>query len=208
MTTLFYFISTIAILQGIFGLIDGMRSARHIRTFRPLSAWRPRVVVICPCKGTDPEFRANAQSILNQNYPNLRVVFVVESADDPAVEDLHTLGVHPLVAGIATIRGQKVHNMIHAVEASPDAEVFVFCDADARFPKDWVTNLIAPLDDESVAISTGYRWYTTDSGSLPRLVPIDLECLRRHGPRRPLPQLCLGRLDGNPPRSLRSHRRS
>jgi len=168
MSGLFYFISTIAILQGILGLIDGVRSARHIRTFRPRSVWRPRVVVICPCKGTDPEFRANAASILDQDYPNTLTVFVVESADDLAISDLQKLGVIPLVAGISTIRGQKVHNMIHAVEASGDADVFVFCDADARFPKDWITNLIAPLEDESVGVSTGYRWYV-DSGSLPAL---------------------------------------
>src|SRR5262245_38851955 len=137
MTALFYFISTIAILQGILGLIDGVRSARHIRTFRPRSVWRPRVVVICPCNGTDPAFRANAAAIMDQDYPNTLTVFVVESADDPAISDLQKLGVVPLVAGISSIRGQKVHNMIHAVEASGDTDVFVFCDADARFPKDW-----------------------------------------------------------------------
>jgi len=169
MAVVFYFISIIAILQGIYGLLDGIRSARHIRTFRPHSDWRPRVVVICPCKGTDPEFRANAQSILAQDYPDLRTLFVVESADDLAVADLQALGTDPLVAGLATIRGQKVHNMIHAVEASGDADVFVFCDADARFPKNWVRDLIAPLEDETVAVTTGYRWYTTESGSLPAL---------------------------------------
>jgi ceramide glucosyltransferase len=169
MTALFYFISTIAILQGIFGLIDGMRSARHIRTFRPRSNWRPRVVVICPCKGTDAEFRANALSILSQDYPDARVVFVVESDSDPALPELRDIGAAALVAGISTVRSQKVHNMIHAVEASGDADVFVFCDSDARFPGNWITNLIAPLEDKSVAVATGYRWYSAASGSLPSL---------------------------------------
>src|SRR6185295_16889129 len=160
MTAVFYFISAIAILQGIFGLIDGLRSARHIWTFRPKTAWRPRVLVVCPCKGTDPEFRANVRSIMDQDYPFATSVFVVESDDDPAVADLRSLGASVIVAEISTIRGQKVHNMIHVVETAGDAEVFVFCDSDARFPKDWITRLIAPLEDESVAISTGYRWYT------------------------------------------------
>ena len=75
-----------------------------------------------------------------------------------------------LVAGISETRGQKVHNLIHAVEhAAADSEVFVFCDSDARFPRHWISSLIAPLEDETVAVSTGYRWYMAGSGSIPAL---------------------------------------
>jgi ceramide glucosyltransferase len=164
----FYVIATLAILLGIFGLLDGIRSARHIRTYRPTSKWQPRVLVICPCKGIDPEFVANAKSILHQDYPNLRVVFVVEAEDDSATLPLKKLGATVLVAGITMVRGQKVHNMIHAVEhAAGDSEVFVFCDSDARYPRDWISNLIPPLEGETVGVSTGYRWYVAESGSLP-----------------------------------------
>src|SRR5439155_16765406 len=108
--------------------------------------------------------------VLAQTYPAVRFVFVVESADDPACGELSEIGAAVLVAGIATIRGQKVHNLIHAVEhASGDAEVFVFCDADARFPRHWISDLIAPLEDETVAVSSGYRWYMA-SGSMPALL--------------------------------------
>jgi ceramide glucosyltransferase len=68
-------------------------------------------------------------------------------------------------------RGQKVQNLIHAVDhAAGDAEVFIFCDADARFPEDWIAKLIAPLDQPSVAVATGYRWYAAETGSLPSLL--------------------------------------
>ena len=168
--TVFIVISVLAILLGIFGLLDGIRSARHIRTYRPTSKWRPRVLVICPCKGIEPEFVANVASILNQDYPKLRIVFVVESDDDAAHQVLKDLAATVLVAGITLVRGQKVHNMIHAVEhASEDSEVFVFCDADARYPREWISNLIPPLEDETVGVSTGYRWYMAESGSLPSL---------------------------------------
>jgi len=163
-------LSLLAILQGIFGLIDGIRSARHIRTYRPTSKWRPSVLVVCPCKGIDSGLRDNAASILNQDYPNLRIVFAVEDHADPAAALLKDLHATVLVAGVATDRGQKVHNLIHAVEHSAgDAEVFVFCDSDARYARDWISNLIAPLEDKTIAVSTGYRWYMTDPGSLPSL---------------------------------------
>ena len=168
---IYYVLSILAILQGIFGLIDGARSARHIRTFRPKSNWRPRVLVICPCKGLDIGFRENADAILNQDYRNLRVVFVVESPHDPAAAELKQFGATVLVSGTTDARGQKVHNLIHAVEnAALDAEVFVFCDSDARYPADWISNLIPPLEDKSVAVSTGYRWYVSEPGSTASLL--------------------------------------
>lgn len=166
----YYILSGLAIFLGIFGLLDGIRSARHIRTFRPKADWRPRVLVICPCKGVEPEFSANAESILNQDYPNLRTVFVVEADGDPVNQPLQKLSATVLVAGIATARGQKVHNLIHAVEhAAGDSEVFVFCDSDARYPEDWISNLIPPLADETVGVATGYRWYMAEPGSVPSL---------------------------------------
>ena len=166
----YYILSGLAIFLGIFGLLDGIRSARHIRTFRPKADWRPCVLVICPCKGVEPEFSANAESILNQDYPNLRTVFVVEADGDPVKQPLQKLSATVLVAGIATARGQKVHNLIHAVEhAAGDSEVFVFCDSDARYPEDWISNLIPPLADETVGVATGYRWYMAEPGSVPSL---------------------------------------
>jgi ceramide glucosyltransferase len=166
-----YVISAIAVIQGVVSLIQGIRSVRHIRTYRPRSSWRPRVVVFCPCRGVDPGFRENVQSILNQDYSDFRAVFIVDSAADPAAKVLTEFNATVLVAGAAMSRGQKVHNLIHGVEhGAGDAEVFVFCDADARFSKEWIHRLIAPLEQENVGASSGYRWYAAESGSLPALL--------------------------------------
>jgi ceramide glucosyltransferase len=171
LTGFLYLICTLAILQGIVSLIQGFSAVRHLRTYRPKTGWRPRVVVFCPCKGIDPGFDKNIASILAQDYPHLRVVFIVDSETDAAVPTLKRSNATLLVAGAATSRGQKVHNLIHAVEhAASDAEVFVFCDADARFPQTWITDLIAPLGSDAVAVATGYRWYAAETGSLPSLL--------------------------------------
>jgi cellulose synthase/poly-beta-1,6-N-acetylglucosamine synthase-like glycosyltransferase len=165
---LFYIICGLALVQGIVSLVQGMNSIRHIRTYRLQSDWRPRVVVFCPCRGVDEGFATNVQSILDQDYPHARVVFIVDSEDDPAAGALRNLNADVLVAGPATGRGQKVHNLIYGVEhAAGDAEVFVFCDADARFQRDWLTHLLAPLERDDVGVSTGYRWYAAENGSFP-----------------------------------------
>lgn len=152
-----YILASIAILQGVLTLLDGFRAARYMRMFRPRRESKERVVVFCPCKGTDGEFEKNIQSILAQDYCNYRVQFIVESEDDPACATLRQLNANVLVAGRAVDCGQKVHNLRYAIERTPLADIYVFCDSDARFPSSWLSNLIAPLD--ATNITTGYRWY-------------------------------------------------
>src|SRR5438874_2354107 len=117
-----YTLAAVAIVQGFITLIDGLRAARHMRTFRPSGATRDRVIVFCPCKGIDSEFGKNIRSILGQDYPNFEARFVVESEADPACRTLRQLGINDvLVAGYANDRGQKVHNLAYAVARAAEA---------------------------------------------------------------------------------------
>ncbi len=105
------------------------------------------------------EFEKNIRSILDQDYPNFDVTFIVESEEDEAYRALRNIGVQTvLIAGRASDCGQKVHNLTYAVKhAGTSAEIYVFCDSDARFPRRWLSNLVAPL--ASTNVTTGYRWY-------------------------------------------------
>jgi ceramide glucosyltransferase len=164
-----YILAVIVILQGILTLFDAMRTARHMRTYRPGRATGDRrVIVFCPCKGIDAEFEKNVRSILQQDYRNYDVQFVVESADDAAYPVLQGIGANVLVAGRASDCGQKVHNLVYAVARRTDAEIYVFCDSDARFPSDWLSHLIAPLEQGN--ITTGYRWYVSTRFHFPTLM--------------------------------------
>ncbi|HEX9249990.1 MAG TPA: glycosyltransferase, partial [Gemmatimonadaceae bacterium] len=165
-----YTLAAVAIVQGFITLIDGLRAARHMRTFRPSGATRDRVIVFCPCKGIDSEFGKNIRSILGQDYPNFEARFVVESEADPACRTLRQLGINDvLVAGYANDRGQKVHNLAYAVaHAGATADIYVFCDSDARFDRQWLSKLIAPVGRMSV--TTGYRWYVANRFHLPTLL--------------------------------------
>src|SRR6059036_2207151 len=164
-------LAVLAILQGIFTVLESRRSARHVRTFRPAPrSPHERIAVFCPCKGTDAEFGKNIRSILEQDYGNYETHFIVESSDDPAYTALRHLGIsNILVAGRATDRGQKVHNLAYGVtRAGHGAAIYVFCDSDARFPHSWLSKLTAALD--ATNITTGYRWYTVRRANLPTLM--------------------------------------
>ena len=167
---LLYIIGAIAIVQGILSLIEGVRACRHIRTFRPRTTRQDSVLVFCPCKGVDHEFEKNIQSLLEQDYPRYSIKFVVESQDDEAYVVLTRMGIRDvLIAGRASECGQKVHNLSFAVrQASPVADIYIFCDSDARFGRHWLSSLIAPLDPTNV--TTGYRWYAAERFNIPTLL--------------------------------------
>ncbi len=128
---------------------------------------RPAVAVLVPCKGADRSLESNLRRLLQQQYPDYHVTFVVESPDDPAVPVIHKLLEEPgsaparlLVAGLAQTCSQKIHNLLHALGRLPDrTEVLVFVDADAQPPSpDWLLRLVTRLQKPGVAAVTAYRW--------------------------------------------------
>src|SRR5437016_5815149 len=113
---LLYGLAAIAILRGYIWLLEGIRASRYMCSYRPTGRTIERVLVFCPCKGIDPEFEKNIRSILDQDYSNFSVQFVVESENDPAYAALREIGIQDvLVAGRASNCGQKVHNLPYAV---------------------------------------------------------------------------------------------
>ena len=62
-----------------------------------------------------------------------------------------------VVAGLTTLSGQKVHNLLAATrQLGPQVEILTFVDADVRPPRDWLRVLTQRLNHFVAA--TGYRW--------------------------------------------------
>jgi ceramide glucosyltransferase len=144
----------------------GIRQPRYM--FRPITIEGdafPRVALILPIKGVDDDTHANIQALLDQDYPDFRLIFTVETEEDPIVSLLEKLAtedsrIEIVIAGVATNRGQKVHNQLAAVERTTEHdEVLAFVDADARPNPNWLRALIAPLTRDDIGATTGYRYY-------------------------------------------------
>ena len=133
---------------------------------KPLSDYAPPATIFAPCRGVDDGLLENLDALLRQDYDEFEIVFIVDDKDDPAtnvIEEAWREGrrqVKLVVAPKATDSSQKVTNLREAIEyAEPSSEVFVFVDSDARPSKDWLKNLVAPLLDERIGATTGYRWF-------------------------------------------------
>ncbi len=137
---------------------------------------KPNAVVIVPVKGGSGHLGEHAEALLGQDYPCHRVLFVVESEDDPAHAILKTLidqrpdqgpQASLLVAGQADSGGQKVHNQLHALDhLEPEDELIVFADADAVPGPTWLSAMAFGATRENRGAATGYRWMVPQSGGL------------------------------------------
>jgi ceramide glucosyltransferase len=168
----YYFLALVACWIGIKSLMGGFRFAAYVQreTARPLPDFQPFVSVIAPCRGLEPGLAENLRPLLEQDYPRYEVLFVFDRADDPAAglvsHGSSQIG-RTIIAGPATDSGQKVHNLrIAAAQVDPKSEVLVFVDTDARPAKDWVRKLVAPLADETLGASSGYRWFFPERGGI------------------------------------------
>jgi ceramide glucosyltransferase len=143
--------------------------AKNPQTER-FAAYRPTAALIVPFKGVEPALKGNLQGLLTQNYPDYRVLMIVEDQADTAYPLLReAIEQHPgrkvdiVFAGVAgPNEGQKVHNLIAAVEKlkqeNAGEEVWVFADSDAVPGPDWLAELVGPLCQERTAVTTGFRW--------------------------------------------------
>lgn len=175
----FYFFALVILCLGIISLRGGFHYLTYFRRelSKPETNYRPRASIIAPCRGLDQGLRENLRALFLQDYPSYEIIFVSDNVDDPAlavVEELRGEFYGPeypktriTVAGLAEESGQKVHNLIAAVlESSPESEVLVFVDTDARVASHWLRSLVAPLADENGGAATGYRWFVPVRGGL------------------------------------------
>jgi ceramide glucosyltransferase len=179
----FYFFAVIVIWLGILSLRNGLSFSAYVRReiAQPLPDFAPFVSVIAPCRGLEDGLRENISALFQQNYPAYEIIFATDRADDPVlglIDEVRGEVQHEwqdgvdrvaqcVVAGPATDTGQKVHNLRAAVlKADPRCEVLVFVDTDARPNRGWLRSLVAPLVDEQLGASTGYRWFIPLEGGL------------------------------------------
>ena len=176
---IFYFFAAISIWLGLVSLRGGVCFVRyvHAELARDYPEFTPFVTVFVPCRGVDEGLKENINAIFAQDYPAFEIVFVSDRADDPAFaiikEARRTFAgksgptIRFVIPGPATDCGQKVHNLRVAVaQADHQSEVFVFVDTDARPNAFWLRSLVAPLHDENLGATTGYRWFVPVRGGV------------------------------------------
>ena len=178
MTYIFCIFAAVLIWFSVKSFLGGIAYLRYFRA--ELSAvrpdWQPFATIIAPCKGLDDGLEQNLTALIELDYPEYEVIFVVDDPEDPAVKVIQAVSqtgegyrkkTALTVAPKATASSQKVENLREGViHADPRSEVFVFVDSDARPSPAWLRALVAPLRDETIGATTGYRWFISEDPSL------------------------------------------
>src|SRR5262249_39974899 len=145
------------VAQGLISLREGFRHLSYVNesSVKDLPDFTPVVSLIAPCKGIDDGMGDFLRSLFELDYPDYRIVFLVEKDDDPAVPEIERArSLYPniksklVTAGRSRDCGQKVHNLLAALAATDEeTEAFTFVDSDVLLRRDWLRALTAPLKD-------------------------------------------------------------
>ena len=126
----------------------------------------PNVAVILPVRG-ERNLDRFLPLLRAQQYGRYRIIASVESADDPAFRLLRAAETEPgapletTVAGLAANAGQKVWNLLAALERlRPEDDIVAFIDADTLPTPQWLPRLVAVIVNSGRPVATGYRWMT------------------------------------------------
>jgi len=179
-------LAAVALLQAFLLALQTWEHRRFARSrMRELDKPHPtgRAAVFCPCKGVDVGLENNLRAILRQDHHDYEVVFIVESAEDPACGLLRrVMAEHPrvktrlVIAGPAVGCGQKVHNLrAGTANLDPGIQYVVFVDSDARPRREWLRSLLR-LDRPGIGASTGYRWFIPTRPTLANSLLYSINC--------------------------------
>lgn len=179
----YFYIAILAIASQLFFLAQMYRNYRYVlKKYKIDRSWyRPKTVMIVPCKGVDSAFEKNIASFFNQDYEDFLLWFVVADKDDPAYNKLSQLkkelaastkarDIQIFVAGKSQSCSQKLHNLLCCYsKITDDIEVMAFADSDTCIRKDWLSQIVYPLHNKKYGASSGYRWFVPSKNNLATL---------------------------------------
>ena len=181
--TWYYYTALLIILPELLFVVQIYNNYRYAlsKSKRRRTGYRPRTVLLVPCKGLDSNFERNVKSFFEQDYENYLLWFVVGDKSDPAYEALCRLkeqlsstskaqDIQIHVAGQGQSCSQKVYNLLYCYERlDNDVEVMAFADSDICLRRDWLGHIVYPLRQAKTGVASGYRWFVPSRNNLASL---------------------------------------
>ena len=164
---------------GVTALLEAPPGVEH----QPAKA--PRAICVLCLRGRDPFLEECLEGLLQQDYPEYDVLIIVDSEIDPAFEAVHrVLDRFPrekrrahevwveVLEKIYPYCALKASALIQAAREirSETYEVVALLDADIVPHPTWLAELVAPLEDPDVGVTSGNRWYMPEDASWGSLI--------------------------------------
>ena len=127
----------------------------------------PARVILC-LRGADPFLDRCLRGLASQDYPDYKVVIVVDSLRDEALPQVERLlkdhgdeRIEVLIRDrLLPNCSRRASSLFCGLNRVPaEVEVVAMCDADAIPHPTWLRELVAPLQDPLTVAASGNRWY-------------------------------------------------
>ena len=127
----------------------------------------PARVILC-LRGADPFLDRCLRGLASQDYPNYKVLIVVDSPQDKAMPQVENLlkeygeaRVEVLIRDrLLPYCSRRASSLFCGLSRVPsEVEVIAMCDADAIPHPTWLRELVNPLQDPLTVAASGNRWY-------------------------------------------------
>jgi cellulose synthase/poly-beta-1,6-N-acetylglucosamine synthase-like glycosyltransferase len=128
----------------------------------------PKTAVVLCLRGADPFLPHCVRSLLQQNYPEYDLKLIVDSQEDPAYkiaqEAIAEIGATNVqISFLREIRHNcslKCSALLQAISDLDDSyKAIALVDADTIVHPTWLRELISPLADDKIGVTTGNRWF-------------------------------------------------
>jgi cellulose synthase/poly-beta-1,6-N-acetylglucosamine synthase-like glycosyltransferase len=124
------------------------------------------------CRGNEHGLRGDIDAVLNQAYPNYRIIIVTDTDQDPAYAIAKSALVQNptrdgrlYTADPAQVSSGKIAALLTAIRKDGwESDVYAFIDSDALATRRWLKEMVDPLVDASLGATTGFRWYFPAKG--------------------------------------------
>ncbi|BAB59759.1 TVG0609673 [Thermoplasma volcanium GSS1] len=126
---------------------------------------RPKTLVIIPCKGLDLGLEDNLKAITKQNYDRADYLGVVDSLQDESVSVLEKVGINYIISDYTCEKcSGKVKAIATAIKKYTDYDAYVIADSDIRPNSNWLEDLVSPLCNDRVGLSTTFPYFVPIGG--------------------------------------------
>jgi ceramide glucosyltransferase len=149
--------STAYLLLVIAGVL---RFAKRRRELLNAPSYTPPVSVLKPVHGSEPNLHENLESFFRQNYPNFELIFCARREDDAALqiarqlsEEYPKVNVRFMTSGEPPWTNAKLYSLENMWKQAAH-DLLVISDSDVRVAPDYLREIIKPLANPKVGMTT------------------------------------------------------
>ncbi|WP_337860089.1 glycosyltransferase family 2 protein [Ferroplasma sp.] len=127
--------------------------------------YRPKTLVIMPVKGIDYSLETNLLSIKKQKYDNFKLLCVVDSEKEEALEIIRKLEIDYIISSYNCNKcSGKVRAISTAIEKFKDYNAYLLADSDIEVNENWLLDMVMPLKNQDAGLSTTFPYFEPKNG--------------------------------------------